>query len=103
MRPCNSIQRARLKAAKVAGGVLVVALGHAIAQLLLYQGRVMGDLHAGDFALFAVPALIAWLAYLMVFTFLGGIRSLGASTLAFGASCLSFWAGMIATLNTYGS
>jgi hypothetical protein len=103
MQSCNSIHQARLRAAKVAGSLLVVAVAHSVAQLLLYRSRVTGNLHAGDFAVFAIPAFVSWLAYLSVFVVIARMRSFVAPTLAFGASCLSFFVGMVVGLNLYGS
>lgn len=103
MPPCTSIRQQRLKAATVVCGIAAVAMIHAVVQLLLYHARVRGDLVTSDLVLFAVPALAAWAAYFLVFLRLGHARALPASVAAFAVTCVSFWAGMIAALNLYGS
>lgn len=103
MPPCTSIRQQRHKAVSVVCGIAAVAVIHAVAQLLLYRTRVRGELVTSDLVLFAVPALTAWAAYFMVFRRLGRTRPLPASIAAFAVTCVSFWAGMIAALDRYGS
>lgn len=100
---CTSIRQQRLKAASVVCGIMAVAVIHSVAQLLMYRARVKGELDTSDFVLFAVPALAAWAGYFVVFRRLGRTRPLPASIAAFAVTFVSFWAGMIAALNLYGS
>jgi hypothetical protein len=103
IRHRTSLRRHQLKAALVICGTIGVAVSHALMQLLLYRGRIVDRWGLGDLIVFGAPALIAWIAYVAVFRGLGRSRFFGAFLAALALTCVSFWAGMVVALNTYGS
>jgi hypothetical protein len=73
--------------------ILMIAIGHVRALFVLYPtGR-------SDVVRFLLPTLIAFCLYMVVL----GRKHVLSGVLALVLTLLSFWGGMVAALNTYGS
>jgi hypothetical protein len=100
---CSSLQRQRRKAAVVTASVSLIAVSHCLLQMVLYRGRVVDGWSVGDSGVLGAPAIAALLAYGVVLRIVARLWLVGAALGAFGLTCISFWAGMMLSLNLYGS
>ena len=93
-----------MRAAKLTCALTGVATAHIACTFFLYRARVLthSALTSSDFVLFALPAILAFMGYLLL------LRARAVRMIpALAAACLlvfvSFWLSLIVAFNTYGT
>ena len=93
-----------IRVAKLTSALTAVAIAHVVCTFLLYRARVLthSALTSSDFVLFALPALLAFMGYLLLLR-ARAVRMIPPWAAACLLVFLSFWFSLFLAFNTYGT